>query len=97
MMISRVVAYRPLSSNTERFVMIFAQDSLAPGQATNETATRLLKTATTPTHVNTPFQGWKFDKFPIEMKDYIVNQVHGKAMFVREKIIEGRWQLVSIV
>ena len=77
--------------------MILSQDSLMRGQDPNENATTLLNTATAPTHLNTPYQGWKFDKFPIEMKNYIVKRVCGRVIIVREQIIDNRWQLVSIV
>lgn len=100
MIISRVVSYTSETAtppaNNERFVLIFSQDEKNKSQPVNETATKLLGTATKPTNLHTPIQAWKFDEPKILNKDYIVDRVCGKAIIAREKKIDGRWQLISL-
>lgn len=93
MMISRVLYDGVLSY--ERFVIIFSQDEKNKSQPLNETATKLFGTAKQPTNLNTPYQAWRFDDKVIPFKDHIVDRVCGTAIVVREKKIDGRWQLVS--
>jgi hypothetical protein len=96
-MISRVVSYTELPSQSdERFVMIFSQVNASKSHPVNDSATKLLKTAAQPTYLNTPYQGWKFDANSILLQDCVVDRVCGKAIIVREKKIDGRWQLVSM-
>jgi hypothetical protein len=96
-MISRVVSYTELpSQSAERFVMIFSQVNASKSHPVNDSATKLLKTAAQPTYLNTPYQGWKFDANSILLQDCVVDRVCGKAIIVREKKIDGRWQLVSM-
>jgi hypothetical protein len=95
-MISRIVSYSKSAESDERFVVIFAQDENYGRQLFNEAATKLLSTARTPTHVNTPHQGWRFGTRSVTVKDNVVDRVCGNAITVREKKIDGRWQLVSL-
>jgi hypothetical protein len=95
-MTSCIVPYAPRPTTDERFVMIFSPSEHS-NKKVNSTATTLLSSSVAPTHVNTPYQGWKFDKFPLPEKTDIVAQVYGNALIVCEKKIDGRWQLASWV
>jgi hypothetical protein len=98
-MTSRVIQYSIPCQSDERFVLIFAQDSGIRSPPVNDPATKLLSTARQPTNVNAPFQGWRVDvtrKEAVVETPCCINNVCGKAIIVREKIIDGRWQLVSM-
>ncbi len=93
-MTSRIVQYAATKCQSdERFAMIFSLKMTGP---LNEAATNLFRTATNPTCTNTPYQIWKFDSKAIPVQDNIVHHVYGKVIIVREKIVDGRWQLVSM-
>lgn len=82
----------------ERLVMMFWHDR-SGSQPVNEYATTLFSSAQKPTYRNTPLRGWKVDcnlKSPIHLALYAVTKVHGTVAIVREKKVDGRWQLVSI-
>jgi hypothetical protein len=99
LMTSRVIQYSIPCQSDERFVLIFAQDSGIRSPPFNDPATKLLSTARQPTNVNAPFQGWRVDvtrKEAVVETPCCINNVCGKAIIVREKIIDGRWQLVSM-
>lgn len=77
--------------------MIFGQESgVQDPPPKNSRATELLKTAKQPTHLNTPYQGWKVD--PKERAAYtrlsLIKEVCGNVLIVKEKTFDGRWQLV---
>jgi hypothetical protein len=93
-----VVPYLEQCPNDERLVMMFAStDWNKDTSFRNTTATQLLDAAEKPTNLNAPYHGWQFGEATgIKATESVVHFVHGKAIIVREKKIDGRWQLVSI-
>ncbi len=91
---SRVVSYPTRThQNDERFVILFSQDEKNASQPVNETAMNMFQTAVQPSCVNTPYQGWEQGS---PSKEVVVDHVYGSSIIVREKKIDGRWQLVSM-
>lgn len=99
MMTSRVIQYSVPRASDERHVMLFALD-WNQSSLTNDRATALLSTAAQPTHLHAPYQGWKFlvTSGTVPRRLYVPNtlRVCGNALVVREKKLDGRWQLVSM-
>ncbi len=96
MMTSRVVPYRVPLNPEERFVMVFSQYGYQRKHSVNEMATKLLKEALEPIHLNTPYQGWKCEGDAMKLIQKRIDKIYGKVIFVREQKIDGRWQLVSM-
>jgi hypothetical protein len=94
-MVSRVVSYAAPCQSDERFVMIFAQQE-KPDATINKAATELLGTAKLPIHLNQPYEAWIFNGKAVMNVCDAVRFVYSTAIIVREKKIDGRWQLVSI-
>ena len=104
-MMSCVVSYSAHCQSDERFVMIYAQnESRFPPTLSNaldkprglkETPTTLFATAGVPAPTDTPYRGWRSGQTG---KSSFNRQVlrDDKVIIVREKKIEGRWQLVSM-
>lgn len=94
-MVSRVVSYAASCHSDERFVMIFAQQE-KPDATINKAATELLGTAKLPIHLNQPYEAWVFNGKAVMNVCDAVRFVYSTAIIVREKKVDGRWQLVSI-
>ena len=94
-MVSRVVSYAVPCQSDERNVMFFAQQE-KPDATINKAATELLGIAKLPIHLNQPYEAWTFNGKAVMNVCDAVRFVYSTAIIVREKKIDGRWQLVSM-
>jgi hypothetical protein len=88
-MTSCIVQYAATESD-EHYVMIYSTEK--PSRTVNVTATKLVETARKPRCMNSPYAKPYGDR----MGRIGRQKVCGKVIIVKEKKLDGRWQLVGI-